>query len=98
VQFATHATSAVNDYMQKNHQFPRDIQEAEFNEAFPASVQSILIDDHTGELSVALSANSSRLNGKSFRFIPTHNSDGSLTWACSSGEVPAKYMPASCRN
>jgi len=40
----------------------------------------------------------SNIVGDSIQIVPSVSSSGSITWACGSLNLPAKYLPTSCRD
>ncbi len=89
------ATTAVAEYYYANNAVPKDLATAGFTAAPSAVVEETTVDEKSGVVSVIIAM--SPYHGKAITFAPTMGSDNKITWRCSSEEIPAKVLPASCR-
>jgi len=96
IRSASAAAKAVGSYIEKTHNVPDNIEETGFSEPLSRHIQSLSIDKRSGTLTVTMTG--SPVDGKAFSLAPAVGQDRTITWRCSPGEIPRKYMPASCRD
>ena len=87
------ATADVAAYMARHKTPPRSLEEARAVPASPHLSEAVI----TREGAIVLTLSVSRLEGKRIVFVPTRHAPDRITWACSSEEVAARYLPRQCR-
>jgi|APSaa5957512535_1039671.scaffolds.fasta_scaffold124543_2 type IV pilus assembly protein PilA len=90
---ASSAKTAVASYQQENGTFPASNSAAHYDSASGQSVSGIAIG--TGGAITITYTNDSSLTGDTLILTPT-NTTGSITWACTSTSIVAKYLPGTC--
>jgi hypothetical protein len=93
--YATDASQAVGRYVQVHGALPRDLDQAGVRTPAPTSIQAISIDGQNGQMRVTL--NAGYLHGRAFYLAPGREADGTISWRCLHGDVPASVLPPSCR-
>jgi len=83
------------DYYYIHNAFPDDLAKTEFKQTPNKVVQKTIIDKKTGMVSVILEL--PPYQGKAITFVPTVHADKSITWRCSSAEIPAGVLGPECR-
>ena len=68
------------------------------NSAPHAGVARIDLNPKDGVLKLTLNATMGPVAGKSLRLIPGEDAQGQVTWRCTPGDIPEKYLPANCRS
>lgn len=89
------AAEAVARHYAAHQQVPASLQAADFNAPLPAGVQAITVNPNNGFVSVTLDF--APLAGKSLLLVPSKGRDQQISWACTSTEVAARYLPPRCR-
>lgn len=92
---ANGARTAVTEYLHSNGRPPRSLRDAGYTEQPGNGVGRIALDPKDGKLTVELDFKP--VDGKAIALVPSRNQSGEIVWSCSSGTVPKKYLPASCR-
>jgi len=95
------AKTSVSEYYISQGSMPADATEAGINTGalgdYVASVAYTQTSATVGEVEVTLTNNiTGDLNGKKFKLTGTGSAQG-VSWACTTTDAPAKYLPASCR-
>jgi len=95
------AKTSVSEYYISQGSMPADATEAGINIGalgdYVASVAYTKTSATVGEVEVTLTNNiTGDLNGKKFKLTGTGSAQG-VSWACTTTDAPAKYLPASCR-
>lgn len=92
------AENYVATYWKDNGTLPTPSDVAAFVNSVPHPyVVRIDLDPKNGVLTLTLSNSIGPPAGKSLQLTPSEDANGQVTWRCSRGEIPAKYLPASCR-
>ena len=91
------AANAVAEYVSNNSALPADVQSAGYT-VVSSYILNINIDERSGALAVVMAGPPTNIDGKAFLLTPTQGASGGISWVCSSGDLPAKYMPMDCRN
>ncbi len=95
------AKTSVSEYYISQGAMPADATAAGINTgaigSYVTSVAYTKTDDTVAAVEVTLSDSiTSELNGKKFKLTGTGSAQG-VSWACSTTDAPAKFLPASCR-
>ncbi|MBB5020250.1 type IV pilus assembly protein PilA [Chitinivorax tropicus] len=95
------AKTSVSEFYTSQGVMPKDAAEAGINTA-PAGkyVKGITYTQTSGTvatLEVELQAINTAANGKKFALTGTGDTDKGITWECSKGDTPEKFLPANCR-
>jgi Zn-dependent protease with chaperone function len=88
------ASGAVAEYYNQNKAIPKTIEQAGFNMVSPA-VRQVSVNPQTGV--VSLTVGFSPYEGKSLSFVPSLDANKRIKWRCASEDIPAKVLPARCR-
>ena len=94
VSYASRAADAVGRHIASNRSVPRSLVEAGFTEPLPSGIERLTIGPEDGQLHVV--AGIGRLRGQAFYLAPTREADGSVTWRCRHGDIPARLLPQTC--
>ena len=87
------ATAGVAAYVARHKSPPRSLEDATAVPSSPHLREAVI----TGEGAIVLTLAVDRLEGKRIVFVPTRHAPDRITWACSSEEVAARYLPRQCR-
>jgi Zn-dependent protease with chaperone function len=91
------ASAAVERYFYANGRAPATLQQAGYAMDDPAhAVQNITIDADNGQLRVFPAQLQYR--GKAIAFTPRLDENKRVAWQCGSADIPARLLPAECRN
>jgi type IV pilus assembly protein PilA len=93
--------ASVSEYAQSQNALPVDTATAGCTSAKTDYVESLAVAN--GIITVTAGGNKSAalpsaVNGQTFVMTPTLDStNGTVTWTCTGGSIPTKYLPANCR-
>jgi type IV pilus assembly protein PilA len=95
------AKTSVSEYYISQGEMPANATAAGINTGglgdYVTSVAYTKTSATVGEVEVTLTSNiTTELNGKKFKLVGTGSAQG-VSWACSTTDAPAKFLPASCR-
>jgi uncharacterized RDD family membrane protein YckC/Tfp pilus assembly major pilin PilA len=93
------ARAAVAAYQKNHDKWPANLEEARRDAKSAESrtsphVERLEVEPHTGLITLTLAK---PLGGKVIEFVPQVDGDN-VNWRCRSDNVPARYLPAFCRN
>jgi type IV pilus assembly protein PilA len=95
--------TAIVEYYATNGRLPRDLAAIGLPQTVGGKyTQSVRVDNGTIVVTFGGAANSS-IVGKTLRLVPRVGANSAISWRCgptgddSNGDVPQKYLPASCR-
>jgi hypothetical protein len=89
------AKLAVTLYFQEKNVFPKNLPEAGYKQQPTRSVRQFVFDQKNGVISVILAFEPHE--GQTIKLAPTVSADKTITWHCSSVDVPAGILPPQCR-
>lgn len=89
------AAAQVGAYIEAQKAVPQSLQQAGFEQALPAIIGNVAINQRTGEIQVTLTGKP-LLEGATFSMVPTLDDSNRVTWQCVSAMAP-KLLPAPCR-
>jgi hypothetical protein len=89
------ATVSVGAFHDSHHAFPVNVDQAGFSASLVPWVRRIDIDARNGAVLVLMAAGP--LRGKTLTFTPDVNVQGSLSWTCSSVDIPGNLLPPDCQ-
>lgn len=92
------ATQAVQNYYAQTGKVPASIAETQVQLPPSPDVSAVEVNPANGEIHVIFSDKTPpAVAGKYLSFMPTQAADGSITWTCSSSEIPPGNLPQECR-
>ena len=98
INMASAAKAAVSESYASNGTFPTTNDEAGVGTPTSKYVSGLVISD-PGVITVTFQAIHDDVDGESIVLTPTDGGNGDVDWQCGkSATMPAKYVPASCRN
>lgn len=89
------ATSAVDHYYQRHHQFPSSMLDTDLTQTFPQAVKAVEIDDQTGQINVVLTGSGSRESALVFK--PVVQVGDTIVWGCSGQYIAKVNLPQQCQ-
>lgn len=93
VQSGRGATAGVAAYMARHKGPPRSLEDARAVPSSPHLREAVI----TREGAIVLTLAVHTLEGKRIVFMPTAHAPDKITWACSSEDIAARYLPRQCR-
>ena len=91
------AEAAVEEHFKVYKTVPQSLDEAGFQfDGRSTLIRRIEVDAGNGTIVITMAV--APIDGKALLLIPSQDSSGSISWRCTSKEIPAKYLPAKCRN
>jgi len=100
---ASSGRTSLSEAFATNSAFPATASAADFVEnnssPYVASVTYASSGDTEGTITVTASSTvGGEANGKTIELVGTGNTtNGTVSWVCQPGDMPAKYLPASCK-
>jgi Tfp pilus assembly protein PilE len=89
------ATSAVDQYYQRHHQFPPSLLDTEFTQTLPQAIKAVNIDSQTGQINIRL--NSTNARESALLFKPVMQVGDTIVWGCSSQYIAKTSLPQQCQ-
>jgi Tfp pilus assembly protein PilE len=89
------ATSAVDHYYQRHHQFPSSMLDTELTKILPQAVKAIDIDNQTGHISIILASTGS--TDRALLFKPVMQVGNTIVWGCSGQYIAKVNLPRQCQ-
>ena len=87
------ASAAVTAYMLRHKAPPRTLDEAQATLYSPYVREAVINRDGTIVLTLAIA----KLDGKRIAFVPSNPKQQKIVWACTSDDIPPRYLPRQCR-
>ena len=101
LSLASGAKTAIAEVFQDSGNWPTDNGEAGLAQAASISGKyvSLVTVQGQGVVQVTYSGPevNTNLSGSTLQLVPDGSSGGSVDWRCSIGNIPAKWVPSSCR-
>jgi len=96
ISYGNLASKAVEEHIYKNGSIPLRLEEVGMAST-PSSkdIKLVLIDGKTAVIRIVLAISS--VEDKSLLLVPTVGPDKKITWRCASEDVPARYLPMTCK-
>lgn len=96
IQMASSAQLAVSESAITNNALPANQAATGYTSPAPTTnVASITIADTTAVITISYTPVA---GGGTVLLTPKLSANGDVTWSCSAGTQPKKYLPASCRS
>jgi Tfp pilus assembly protein PilE len=96
IGYGKQATQAVEEYVNKNGRIPLRLEDAGVTSAPPSKdIRLMKVNSQNGMVHIELAF--SPVDGKSLLFVPSMNQDKTISWRCTSEDIPAKYLRMACK-
>jgi len=95
VAVGRNAADSVANYYNQHQEVPNSLEQTGFATPIPPTVKELSVNSENGTVIITMA--SAPINGKTFLFVPSLDSNKQIIWTCMSQEIEDKYLPQQCR-